>query len=85
MPDRWHRKLSAVRSAMRMLAQRPGDGGHRLAGDDPVAVVGPPVEVDEGVDLEERLGGGQPPGQHAHLAGDEVGRGRGARPAGGTW
>ena len=65
--------------------QAAGDGGDGLAGDDPVAVVGPPVEVDVAVDLEERprwrpaVRPARPP------CGGRCRRWPWRRPAGATW
>ena len=58
MPDRWHRKLSAVRSAVRIDASGPRDVSHGRRAADLVAVVGPTTSMLDGrVDLGERLGG----------------------------
>ena len=81
-PERWQRKFSAVRSAVRIGASGPGDRaehlarrrrGRRRAADH--------VHVDAGVELGERLRGAGGAGEHAGAAGDER-RASAAAPAG---
>ena len=73
MPDRWLRKFSAVRSAVRIDASGPVDTTDGRAGGDVVTVVGGPLDDHRRVELRERLGGAARPGQHAGAAGHEVG------------
>ena len=85
IPERWQRKFSEVRSAVKIDASGPSTvpmtspRRHRLA------VGCPPVDDDRAVDLREGLGCARGAGEHAPLAGDErrpdpVRRGRAARP-----
>ena len=76
-PERWHRKFSAVRSAVRMPRAGPLMVAISVAGGEPAAVRAFDVGGDRGVDQAERGEREVEAGEDAWFAGDERGFGVG--------
>ena len=71
MPERWPRKLSAVRSAVRIGRSGPVTSITVSPGTSSGAVGDVPGQRQRRVELAEGLGGTGPPGQHPVLAGPQ--------------
>ena len=74
-PDRWHRKLSAVRSPVSTDRNEPGDRTDLGARAREPAVVDQPVDLHGGVELGEHLGGARGACDDAFAAHDDLGDG----------